>query len=87
MELKEKVNQLNDFEKELFIEIVQHIKYRNTDMLKESFKDIETFNDSEIKGISNAIEEMQILKQEGDILTVNKKSEILNKVLLQSLDL
>lgn len=87
MELKEKVNQLNDFEKELFIEIVQHIKYRNTDMLKESFKDIETFNDSEIKGISNAIEEMKILKQEGDILTVNKKSEILNKVLLQSLDL
>ncbi|MDY6228592.1 MAG: hypothetical protein SPH93_13200 [Clostridium sp.] len=87
MELKEKVNQLNDFEKELFIEIVQHIKYRNTDMLKESFKDIETFNDSEIKGISNEIEEMKILKQEGDILTVNKKSEILNKVLLQSLDL
>lgn len=56
-------------------------------MLKESFKDMERFNDSEIKGISNAIEEIQILKQEGDSLTVNKKSEILNKVLLKSLDL
>lgn len=87
MELKAKVNRLNDLEKEFFIEIVQKIKYRNTDMLKESFKDMERFNDSEIKGISNAIEEIQILKQEGDILTVNKKSEILNKVLLQSLDL
>ena len=87
MELKEKVNQLNDFEKELFIEIVQKIKYRNTDMLNESFKDIERFNESEIKGISNAIEKMQILKQEGYSLTVNKKSEILNEILLQSLDL
>lgn len=87
MELKEKVNRLNDLEKEFFIEIVQKIKYRNTDMLKESFKDMERFNDSEIKGISNAIEEIQILKQEGDSLTVNKKSEILNKVLLKSLDL
>ena len=82
MELKAKVNRLNDLEKEFFIEIVQKIKYRNTDMLKESFKDMERFNDSEIKGISNAIEEIQILKQEGDSLTVNKKSEILNKVLL-----
>ncbi|CUO75157.1 MULTISPECIES: hypothetical protein [Clostridium] len=87
MELKAKVNRLNDLEKEFFIEIVQKIKYRNTDMLKESFKDMERFNDSEIKGISNAIEEIQILKQEGDSLTVNKKSEILNKVLLKSLDL
>ena len=87
MELKAKVNRLNDLEKEFFIEIVQKIKYRNTDMLKESFKDMERFNDSEIKGISNAIEEIQILKQEGDSLTVNKKSEILNKVILQSLDL
>lgn len=74
MELKAKVNRLNDLEKEFFIEIVQKIKYRNTDMLKESFKDMERFNDSEIKGISNAIEEIQILKQEGDSLTVNKKS-------------
>ncbi|WP_449389573.1 hypothetical protein [Clostridium sp. ETTB3] len=87
MELKAKVNRLNDLEKKFFIEIVQKIKYRNTDMLKESFKDMERFNDSEIKGISNAIEEIQILKQEGDSLTVNKKSEILNKVLLKSLDL
>ena len=87
MELKAKVNRLNDLEKEFFIEIVQKIKYRNTDMLNESFKDMERFNDSEIKGISNAIEEIQILKQEGDSLTVNKKSEILNKVLLKSLDL
>ncbi len=87
MELKAKVNRLNDLEKEFFIEIVQKIKYRNADMLKESFKDMERFNDSEIKGISNAIEEIQILKQEGDSLTVNKKSEILNKVLLKSLDL
>ena len=87
MELKAKVNRLNDLEKEFFIEIVQKIKYRNTDILKESCKDMERFNDSEIKGISNAIEEIQILKQEGDSLTVNKKSEILNKVLLKSLDL
>ena len=87
MELKAKVNRLNDLEKEFFIEIVQKIKYRNTDMLNESFKDIERFNESEIKGISNAIEKMQILKQEGYSLTVNKKSEILNKVLLKSLDL
>lgn len=87
MELKAKVNRLNDLEKKFFIEIVQKIKYRNTDMLKESFKDMERFNDSEIKGISNAIEEIQILKQEGDSLTVNKKSKILNKVLLKSLDL
>lgn len=87
MELKAKVNRLNDLEKKFFIEIVQKIKYRNTDMLKESFKDMERFNDSEIKGISNAIEEIQILKQEGDSLTVNKKSEFLNKVLLKSLDL
>ncbi|MDU5742045.1 MAG: hypothetical protein ACLR3R_09040 [Clostridium paraputrificum] len=56
-------------------------------MLKESFKNMERFNDSEIKGISNAIEEIEIFKQEGDNLTVNKKSEILNKILLQSLDL
>ena len=34
MELKAKVNRLNDLEKEFFIEIVQKIKYRNTDMLK-----------------------------------------------------
>lgn len=87
MELKAKVNRLNDLEKEFFIEIVQKIKYRNTDMLKESFKEMERFNDSEIKGISNAIEEIQILKQEGNGLTVHKKSEILNKVLIQSLDL
>lgn len=87
MELKAKVNRLNDLEKEFFIEIVQKIKYRNTDMLNESFKDMERFNDSEIKGISNAIEEIQILKQEGNGLTVHKKSEILNKVLIQSLDL
>lgn len=87
MELKSKVNRLNDLEKEFFIEIVQKIKYRNNNMLKESFKDMERFNDSEIKGISNAIEEIQILKQEGESLTVNKKSEILNKVLLRSLDL
>ncbi|MBS5926999.1 MAG: hypothetical protein KIC66_07925 [Clostridium sp.] len=87
MELKAKVNRLNDLEKEFFIEIVQKIKYRNTDMLNESFKDIERFNESEIKGISNAIEKMQILKQEGYSLTVNKKSEILNEILLQSLDL
>lgn len=87
MELKAKVNRLNDLEKEFFIEIVQMIKYRNSDMLKESFKDMERFNDEEIKGISNGIEEIQILKQEGDCLTVNKKSKILNKILLQSLDL
>lgn len=87
MELKAKVNRLNDLEKEFFIEIVQIIKYRNSDMLKESFKDMERFNDEEIKGISNAIEEIQILKQEGNCLTVNKKSKILNKILLQSLDL
>ncbi|WP_196048828.1 hypothetical protein [Clostridium saudiense] len=87
MELKAKVNRLNDLEKEFFIEIVQKIKYRNTDMLNESFKDMERFNESEIKGISNAIEKMQILKQEGYSLTVNKKSEILNEILLQSLDL
>ncbi|WP_195514810.1 hypothetical protein [Paraclostridium bifermentans] len=87
MELKAKVNRLNDLEKKFFIEIVQKIKYRNTDMLNESFKDIERFNESEIKGISNAIEKMQILKQEGYSLTVNKKSEILNEILLQSLDL
>ena len=87
MELKAKVNRLNDLEKEFFIEIVQKIKYRNTDMLNESFKDIERFNESEIKGISNAIEKMQILKKEGYSLTVNKKSEILNEILLQSLDL
>lgn len=87
MELKAKVNRLNDLEKEFFIEIVQKIKYRNTDMINESFKDMEKFNDSEIKGISNAIEEMQILKQEGNSLTLNKTREILNKVLLKSLDL
>lgn len=87
MELKAKVNRLNDLEKKFFIEIVQKIKYRNTDMLNESFKDMERFNESEIKGISNAIEKMQILKQEGYSLTVNKKSEILNEILLQSLDL
>ena len=87
MELKAKVNRLNDLEKEFFIEIVQKIKYRNTDMLNESFKDIERFNESEIKGISNAIEKMRKLKQEGYSLTVNKKSEILNEILLQSLDL
>ena len=87
MELKAKVNRLNDLEKEFFIEIVQKIKYINTDMLNESFKDIERFNESEIKGISNAIKKMQILKQEGYSLTVNKKSEILNEILLQSLDL
>ena len=87
MELKENVNRLNDLEKEFFIEIVQKIKYRNTDMLNESFKDMERFNELEMKGISNAIEKMQILKQEGYSLTVNKKSEILNEILLQSLDL
>lgn len=87
MELKAKVNRLNDLEKEFFIEIVQMIKYRNSDMLKESFKDMERFNYEEIKGISNAIEDILILKQEGDSLTVNKKSKILNKVLLQSLNL
>lgn len=87
MELKEKVNRLNDLEKEFFIEIVQKVKYRNTDMLNESFKDMERFNDSERKRISNAIEEIQILKQEGYSLTVDKKRKILNKVLLQSLDL
>lgn len=45
MKLKAKVDRLNDLKKEFFIGIVQKIKYRNTDILKESFKDMERFND------------------------------------------
>lgn len=83
----EKVNRFDKFEKEFFVEIVQALKSRECDMIKESYKDLEMLNELNIQEILNAIEDIEALKKGGKYLTPNEKNEILNTTLLKTLDL
>lgn len=86
-EIKTRVNKFTSVEKDFFVETVQSLRNRELYGVEQSFKDIETLNDLFLEEILNAVKEVELLNEEGKKNSIRKKNEILNKVLIRTLDL
>lgn len=86
-EIRQKVSKLDFIQKNFFIEIVQSIRNRDLRSLEQQYKDIEQLNDLCKQEILNAVKELEQLNKEGKSFTIKEKNEILNDVLIRTLDL
>lgn len=86
-EIYQKVNKFDNIQKNFFIEMVQSLRNRELKGLEQQFKDIEEMNDLCVEEILNAVKEIEQLNKEGKSFTIKEKNEILNHVLIRTLDL
>lgn len=86
-EISQKVNKFDNIQKNFFIEMVQSLRNRELKGLEQQFKDIEEMNDLCVEEILNAVKELEQLNKEGKSFTIKEKNEILNHVLIRTLDL
>lgn len=86
-EISQKVNKFDNIQKNFFIEMVQSLRNRELKGLEQQFKDIEEMSDLCIEEILNAVREIEQLNKEGKSFTIKEKNEILNNVLIRTLDL
>mgnify|MGYP000549022746 CR=1 FL=1 len=86
-EIRQKVSNLDFIQQSLFIEIVQSLRNRELRGLEQQFKDIEEMKDLYVEEILNAVKELEQLNKEGKSFTIKEKNEILNHVLIRTLDL
>lgn len=86
-EISKKVNKFDNIQKNFFIEMVQSLRNRELKGLEQSYKDIGELNALCEEEILNAVKEIEQLNKEGKSFTIKEKNEILNNVLIRTLDL
>lgn len=67
--------------------MVQSLRNRELKGLEQQFKDLEEMNDLCVEEILNVVKELEKLNKEGKSFTIKEKNEILNHVLIRTLDL
>ena len=86
-EISQKVNKFDNIQKNFFIEMVQSLRNRELKGLEQQFKDIEELSDLCVEEILNAVKEIEQLNKEDKSFTIKEKNEILNHVLIRTLNL
>ncbi|WP_373205254.1 hypothetical protein [Clostridium tertium] len=86
-EIRKKVSNFDIVQKNFFIEIVQSLRNRDLRSLEQQYKDIDELNYLCKHEILNAVKELEELNKEGKSFTIKEKNEILNHVLIRTLDL